>query len=96
MSAAISPATSQNYGVQRVCRIWGFPRSSFYHAIIASLAAPRGTPWPGAAGGGRPFAEPPSKPTWRPRHSTVRGIAKSGRGCVMASGWWLAATACCG
>jgi putative transposase len=33
MSAAISPATSQNYGVQRVCRIWGLPRSSFYHAI---------------------------------------------------------------
>src|SRR4051794_25874972 len=23
MSAAISPATSQSYGVQRVCRIWG-------------------------------------------------------------------------
>jgi putative transposase len=34
MSAAISPATSQNYGVQRVCRIWGLPRSSFYHAIL--------------------------------------------------------------
>ena len=33
MSAAISPASSQNYGVQRVCRIWGLPRSSFYHAI---------------------------------------------------------------
>ena len=34
MSAALSPATSQNYGVQRVCRIWGLPRSSFYHAIL--------------------------------------------------------------
>ena len=34
MSAAISPATSQNYGVQRVCRILGLPRSSFYHAIL--------------------------------------------------------------
>ena len=34
MSAAISPAASQNYGVQRVCRIWGLPRSSFYHAIL--------------------------------------------------------------
>lgn len=39
MSAAISPATSQSYGVQRVCRIWGLPRSSFYHAIHRVAAA---------------------------------------------------------
>jgi len=40
MSAAISPATSQSYGVQRVCRIWGLPRSSFYHATRGVAAAP--------------------------------------------------------
>jgi putative transposase len=32
MSAAISPVTQRPYGVQRVCRIWTVPRSSFYHA----------------------------------------------------------------
>jgi putative transposase len=32
MSAAISPVTQRPYGVQRVCRIWAVPRSSFYHA----------------------------------------------------------------
>jgi putative transposase len=32
MSAAISPVTKRPYGVQRVCRIWAVPRSSFYHA----------------------------------------------------------------
>jgi transposase InsO family protein len=42
MSAAISPATSQSYGVQRVCRIWGLPRSSFYHATRGVPAARRG------------------------------------------------------
>jgi putative transposase len=42
MSAAISPATSQSYGVQRVCRIWGLPRSSFYHArgVAAACRGP--------------------------------------------------------
>jgi putative transposase len=39
MSAATSPATSQSYGVQRVCRIWGLPRSSFYHASRGVAAA---------------------------------------------------------
>jgi putative transposase len=47
MSAAISPATSQNYGVQRVCRIWGLPRSSFYHAAALAQSTP-------AAAGQRP------------------------------------------
>ena len=57
MSAAISPATSQNYGVQRVCRIWGLPRSSFYHAIHhVAVVHPRYA-GPGAAGGGGPFAD---------------------------------------
>ena len=32
MSAAISPSTHRPYGVQRVCRIWALPRSTFYRA----------------------------------------------------------------
>ena len=32
MSAAISPATQRPYGVQRVCRVWAVPRSTFYRA----------------------------------------------------------------
>jgi putative transposase len=52
MSAAISPATSQSYGVQRVCRIWGLPRSSFYHAthrVAAAQPAGRRGPEPPVA-----------------------------------------------
>ena len=39
MSAAISPATGRSYGVQRVCRVWALPRSSFYHAANRNTAA---------------------------------------------------------
>ena len=52
MSAAISPATAQSYGVQRVCRIWGLPRSSFYHAarrVAAAQPAARRGPAPPVA-----------------------------------------------
>ena len=30
MSAATSPGTGLDYGLQRVCAAWGFARSSFY------------------------------------------------------------------
>ena len=30
MSASISPSTGRIYGVKRVCRVLGFPRSTFY------------------------------------------------------------------
>jgi putative transposase len=32
MAEATSPASGQRYGVQRVCQVWGVPRSSFYAA----------------------------------------------------------------
>jgi transposase InsO family protein len=32
MSAAISPSTQRPYGVQRVCRVWVVPRSTFHRA----------------------------------------------------------------
>ena len=40
MSAATSPSTHQLYGVQRVCRIWAVPRSTFYQARRPANAAP--------------------------------------------------------
>lgn len=32
MSAKTSPSTHLKYGVEMVCKVWRFPRSSFYHA----------------------------------------------------------------
>jgi transposase InsO family protein len=32
MAKATSPASGQPYGIQRVCQLWGVPRSSFYAA----------------------------------------------------------------
>jgi len=32
MAGSVSPATGRAYGVARVCKIWGVPRSSFYLA----------------------------------------------------------------
>ena len=32
MAGSVSPATGRAYGVARVCKIWGMPRSSFYRA----------------------------------------------------------------
>jgi putative transposase len=55
MAAATSPASGQRYGVQRVCQVWGVPRSSFY-------AASR--PKPGSA-------EPPPPPTRRGPKPTI-------------------------
>jgi putative transposase len=40
MSAATSPSTHQPYGVQRVCRIWAVPRSTFYQVRRPANAAP--------------------------------------------------------
>ena len=52
MSAAISPVGGRSYGVQRVCRVWCLPRSSFYHAANSNQrppAARRGGPTPAVA-----------------------------------------------
>ena len=40
MSAAISPSTQRPYGVQRVCRVWAVPRSTFYRASRPANTAP--------------------------------------------------------
>ena len=40
MSVATSPSTQRPYGVQRVCRIWAVPRSTFYQACRPPNAAP--------------------------------------------------------
>lgn len=36
MAGSVSPATGRVYGVARVCRVWGAPRSSFYLARQAA------------------------------------------------------------
>lgn len=35
MAEAVSPAAGRRYGIARVCRVWGVPRSSFYAARAA-------------------------------------------------------------
>jgi hypothetical protein len=42
MAKAISPTAGQRCGIQRVCRLWDVPRSSFYAAQVKSAvpAAP--------------------------------------------------------
>jgi hypothetical protein len=47
MAKAISPVSGQPYGIQRVCRLWDVPRSSFHAAQVKS-AMPAAPP----AGGG--------------------------------------------
>jgi putative transposase len=42
MSEKISPETQLRYGVQMVCKAWGFPRSSFYHEQKAKVKNQRG------------------------------------------------------
>ena len=50
MAKATSPVSGQSYGIQRVCQLWGVPRSSFYaaqapkpqSAVAAPLSARRG------------------------------------------------------
>jgi putative transposase len=45
MAGAISPTTGRRYGVERVCRVWGVARSSFYAARAAGAEErPRRTP----------------------------------------------------
>ena len=45
MAEAISPTTGRRYGVERVCRVWGLARSSFYAARSAGAEErPQRTP----------------------------------------------------
>ena len=44
MAETVSPAAGRRYGVARVCRVWGVPRSSFYAARTAATQAPAVAP----------------------------------------------------
>jgi transposase InsO family protein len=46
MSRSISPSTKQTYGLQRVCRIWKYPRSTFYVRLHADPEAQKSKPGP--------------------------------------------------
>lgn len=39
MSASISPSTKRKYGLQRVCNVWGIPRSTIYNSRVRKQAA---------------------------------------------------------
>lgn len=39
MSASISPSTRRKYGLQRVCNVWGIPRSTIYNSRVRKQAA---------------------------------------------------------
>lgn len=41
MSATTSPSTGRSYGIERVCRTWELPRSSFYAQRVESKPAAR-------------------------------------------------------
>jgi putative transposase len=40
MAETVSPAAGRRYGIARVCRVWGVPRSSFYAARAAEARGP--------------------------------------------------------
>lgn len=45
MAEAISPTAGRRYGVERVCRVWGVARSTFYSVkAVATEERPRRTP----------------------------------------------------
>ena len=44
MAETVSPAAGRRYGVARVCRVWGVPRSSFYAAHAAATRGPAAAP----------------------------------------------------
>lgn len=46
MSRAISQTTGQIYGLQRVCRVWTYPRSTFYARQKVDPQAPKVKPGP--------------------------------------------------
>ena len=44
MADTVSPAAGRRYGIARVCRVWGVPRSSFYAARAAATRGPAVAP----------------------------------------------------
>ena len=47
MSATLSPSANKRYGIARVCRVWGMPRSTQYHRLAVSRRVePRLRPGP--------------------------------------------------
>ena len=84
MSRAASPGTGLVYGLERVCAVWGVPRSSFYAeqrkggrpprsrrrgVVVRSRKSPTRTCWR------------PSWPTLETLPSRAKGSARSGPGC---------------
>jgi len=86
MAEAVSPAAGRRYGIARVCRVWGVPRSSFYAARAAATRGPAVAPARPGAGRSRrspmPICLRPSGRTSRARPGRAKAIASSGRACA--------------
>lgn len=84
-SRETSTGTGKPYGLERVCRVLAFPRSTIYAqqakeaAKVVPIAAARRGLSPRCR---MPTLRPPSAPTLRPRLSPARGTARCGRGCA--------------
>ena len=98
MSRETSAGTGKPYGLERVCRVLEFPRSTIY----AQQARERPRWCPCARSGAArsrswrmPTCWPPSAPTWPPRRSPARVTARSGRGCGSCAASGSPAPACC-
>jgi hypothetical protein len=85
MSGETAVVTGKPYGLERVCRVLAFPRSTIYgqrqreSAKVVPLFPVRRGPKPQV-----PDADllPPFALTCKPRPSPARASARSGRGCA--------------
>ena len=85
MAETVSPAAGRRYGVARVCRVWGVPRSSFYAAHTTATRPPvapaRRGPKPTIAGAGLLAAIRADLA----RPGPERATARSGRACACST-----------
>ena len=98
MSHAPSTCTGKTYGLHRVCRVLGFPRSTIY----AGRARESGNVVPLVAQRRGPKPEMPDaalleaiRPIWQPRPLPARDIGRHGRGRVSCATSASPAPVCC-
>jgi hypothetical protein len=99
MADTVSPATGRRYGAERVCKVWGLPRSSYYAArrVEDGQPAPRSKgrrgPKPGVSDADLLAAirADLKRSPW-----SGEGHRKSGRGCGCWMGFVPPASGCCG
>ena len=85
MSRETSPDAGKPYGLERVCRVLEFPRSTIYAQQARGIA--KAVPLPPVRRGPKPKISDLGLlavfvPTWRLRPSLARAIARRGHGCA--------------